>query len=64
MSTKPSVVKREPVLTAASAVVLIVTLANVFGVVIDASVLENVIIGVLTIVAAIKARTKVSPTLV
>lgn len=62
MSTKPSIAKREPVLTAASAVVLIVTLANVFGVVIDASVLENVIYGVLTIWAAIAARTRVTPT--
>lgn len=55
------VVKNEPVVTAAVLASAIVTILNVFGVVVDVDTVTNVIIAVVTIVAALGARSKVSP---
>lgn len=59
---KPSVVKREPVAVYSAIALVVVTLANVFGVVLDLSVVENVVLALPVIVAALKARSEVTPT--
>lgn len=56
-----SVVKKEPVVTAAVVASAIVTILNLFGVVVDISVVQNVVSVLLFLVASFVARSKVTP---
>ena len=58
---KPSVVERQPVAVYSAIALVVITLANVFGVVLDLSVVENVVLAIPVILAAVKARSKVTP---
>jgi hypothetical protein len=53
---------KEPVLIWSAVAVVVVTLANLFGVVLDLSVVENAVAVIPVIVAAVVARSKVTPT--
>ena len=59
---EPTVVERQPVAVYSAVALIVITLANVFGVVLDLSVVENVVLAIPVILAAIKARSKVTPT--
>jgi hypothetical protein len=54
-------VKNEPVLTAASISAAVVALASVFGVVLNLSTVSTIVVVVLPLLAALIARTKVTP---
>lgn len=60
-ATNTSPIAREPVAIYAAVALIIVTLANVFGVVLDLSVVENVVLAIPVLVAALAARQQVTP---
>jgi hypothetical protein len=60
-SAEPSVIEREPVAVYSAAALIVVTLANALGVVLDLSVVENVALAIPVLIAAISARQKVTP---
>ncbi len=53
--------QKEPVAILAAVAVLIVSLASVFGVVLNAGVVETLLVDVVIVVTAILQRSKVSP---
>jgi hypothetical protein len=57
----PSVVERQPVAVYSAIALIVITLANVFGIVLDLSVVENIVLAIPVILAAVKTRSKVTP---